>query len=115
MEAKQGITELKEVVDFAIDAMGAVKEIAADGKLGLSDIGAVIKLAKMASPAIQGIDKVPAELKDLSPEEATQLVAHVVAKLAVDDARATKIAEASLKLAIAGYELAKAISEKPAV
>jgi hypothetical protein len=59
-----------ELLDFTITVLKDVNAAKADGKISLMEI---IQLAiKDASPAIKaavGADQVPAELKDLSPDE----------------------------------------------
>lgn len=55
----------------------AAKKISKDGKVDLSDVGAVIDLAKESSiliDAVKDIKEVPEELKDLEKEELLELI-----------------------------------------
>jgi hypothetical protein len=62
-------------------------------------------------PALDGSGQIPAELKDLSADEAAQVIAHVGAKLGLENSKAMHIAEAALKVAASSYSLVKAIQE----
>lgn len=104
-----GIEETKQVVDLALVATKVLREVLADGKISLIEMLSFLKLRSAVGPAIDGIGKVPAELKDLSSEEARELTAHVMAQLKVDDVRAAEIAAASLETAASVFKLVKAI------
>lgn len=104
-----GVKELKEAVDLALGVVKAAGAVTADGKVDLADIGALIELSPLVGPGIAGADQIPAELKDLSAEEAAEVSAHVMAKLVVKDAKARKIIEDSLAVALALHKLVKTI------
>lgn len=107
--AKVGIENLTAVVDLGLALVEAGVKVSADGKVGVEDLAQVIAVLPLVSPAIAAVGTIPAEVSDLDAEEATALVAHVMAKLAIDDAKAIKVIGASLKLVVAGVELVAAI------
>lgn len=113
MDQKMGIEELKQVVGAVVDVVDLGVAVGKDG-IGKEDVvtlfAAMPKLISSIGAGIEGAGKIPAELQDLSVEEAAELAAFVIAKLAVDDAKAKLIVEKSLKVAVAGFDLAKAIA-----
>lgn len=104
-----GTKELKELLDLALAGVESGVKMAEDGKFDVMDLAHIWPTVQAAPAAFAGVGQIPAELKDLDSSEAAELVAHVVAKLAVDDAKAMAIVEASLKLLVAGHGLYKAI------
>jgi hypothetical protein len=109
------VKETKEVIDLGLTIAEIVHEAKKDGKIDLSDAALLMKLVPVAGPGIQGIGQVPAELADLSAEEAAELSAHVMAKLALDDPKARDIVEKALKAAAANWALVQAIQAAKAV
>lgn len=109
MTEAKGTKELKELVDLALTGVEVGVKASADGKVDVQDLGLLLTLVPTVGPAIDGIGEIPGELADLSTEEAAELVAHVMAKLAVDDAKAREVIEKALKAAAAVYALVKAI------
>lgn len=114
MSEKKSVKELQEMLDLALMGVEVGVKASADGKVDLSDLALLIPLVGAVSPAIDGVGEIPGELADLSAEEAGELVAHVMAKLAVEDAHAREVAEKGLKAAVAVYELVKAVKSAPA-
>lgn len=112
--APVGTKEVKDVLDLALAVGTVIKQVMADGKVGLDDVSAFLTLIPAIGPAVEKIDQLPAEFKDLTEAEALDLVAHVMAKLAVDDAKARGIIQASLNVAAASVGLVRAIVAKPA-
>ena len=114
MDNKMGIKETKEVIDAVLGVVKLGQEVLADGKINSQDLSIVLahapSLAQSIHAAVDGIDKVLPELKDLDGSEAAELATHVMAKLSIDNAKAMLIAEKSLKTAIAVLELGKAIA-----
>lgn len=103
------VKNLKEVIDLALTGVEVVVKAKQDGKLDAADLGLLIQLVPAVGPAIDGIGEIPAELKDLDSAEAQELVAHVMAKLVIDDPKAVAIINASLKLVVGGLDLYKAL------
>lgn len=104
-----GTKETKELLDGLLAMVKTGMDIAKDGKIGFDDISHVVGLVPKLVPAFDGVKALPAELSDLSQEEAADLVAHVVANLAVEDVKAKAIVAASLKVLVSGYGLVMAI------
>jgi hypothetical protein len=111
MSESKGVKDLTDVIDLALAAVNVVQSAKKDGHIGVEDLGLVLQLIPLAGPALDGVGQIPAELKDLSAEEAAQVVAHLGAKLGIEDSKAMHIAEAALKVAASGYSLVKAIQE----
>lgn len=78
---EKGIKETLELIDGLKLLAVTGKKVAADGKLSLGDAGALMgllgKLGDLGK-AVSGVDQVPAEVKDLSPEELEQIGAKVL-------------------------------------
>lgn len=101
--------ELNDVIDFALAAVKVFYAAEADGKIDLNDLALLFPLIPSAQAALSGADQIPAELKDLDPTEAAELVARVMAGFTVSDPKARQIIDASLKFALDGFSLYKAI------
>lgn len=106
---KAGVQEFKQCIDLTLAVVALGLDVAKDGKVGLDDLGSVVKVLPFIAPAVEGMGQIPAELWDLSGEEVSELVSHVVVTLAVDDVKAKLILEKSLKVLASGFELFKAI------
>lgn len=104
-----GTKELKEVVDLGLGVVDVLHAAKADGKVGLEDIGLLLQLIPVVGPAVQGIDQIPAELADMDVQEASDLVAHVMAKLLIDDVKAKEVVVAALGLGVSALKLYKAV------
>lgn len=102
---KLGIKEVKEMVDLVVAVVESGAEIMKDGKVGIEDLGSVMRLVPYIGPAVQDAHMIPAELKDLDSDEAAELLAHVGAKLVVDDKKAAIVIDHSLKMLKKSYEL----------
>lgn len=107
--APVGLKATKEVVDLVVTAINIGEAALKDGKIGLDDLFLLMQLAPVVGPAFQDIKQVPGELADLDESEATDLVAYVTGKLAIDDVNARAVAEESLKLAVQAFKTYKAI------
>jgi len=94
--------ELKDVIDgiLALEKLGY--EVMKDGKVSMADLPVVLALlpqtAMAVYKAVEGADKIPEELSGLTQEQGAELVAHVMAKLTVEDAKAREIVQQSLKI-----------------
>ena len=105
-----GTKELTEVVDLVLSAVDVGKAALKDGKIDINDLSLLLTLVPSVGPAVENISKVPGELRDITEEEAVALAAHVMGKLSVDDPKARKIVEASLKTAVSVFGLVQAIA-----
>ena len=70
---KQGITELKELLNMVIGLPLLVVDSLEDGKIGFSDVGHFVKFAQTIIPGLTGIENVLPEFHDLSDEEIDEL------------------------------------------
>ena len=84
-EAKRGIEETKDVLDFmfsVIDAVGKAKE---DGEMSWSDARHFIDPVKKLFEAVEDIEEVLPEIVDLDESEYDELVAYVREKWDYDE------------------------------
>ena len=84
-EAKRGIEETKNVLDFMfsfIDAVGKAKE---DGEMSWSDARHFIDPVKKLFEAVEDIEEVLPEIVDLDESEYDELVAYVREKWDYDE------------------------------
>lgn len=80
MEGKIGIEETAELVDLAAGLGVAAYNMLQDGKISLGDYLYLIPVLPLLGPAVGGISKVPAEIKDIDPEEVDILIARTKGK-----------------------------------
>lgn len=107
---QKGTKELTEVVDLGLAGVDAFIKIKADGKVDLNDLPLALNFLTQIGPALDKIDQVPAEIKDLSVEEASALTAHVMAKLSIGEEAAIEKINAVFGLLIAGLRCYKAFA-----
>jgi len=101
----KGIKDTKELLVFLF-LLGAVAKEAKenDGKINYMDAILLMKLMPSVGPALDGIDQIPSELKDLDQVELDELavtVAEEIKKVISKESLITQI--------VAGLELAKAL------
>lgn len=106
----KGTKNTKEVLALVLAGLRVGVAAMKDGKLSFDDLIELKELIPVVGPAISDIGEVPSEIGDLSTEEAADCVAYVMAELAIDDAKAKAVVTAGLKVAVAGYELYKAVT-----
>lgn len=109
MENLKGIKETKEMLDLLLSVLDVGMKARADGKVDMADLGLVLQIVPNLGPAFEGIGEIKAEVSDLSSDEAAELIAHVMGKLILDDAKARLVVEKGLRALVANYELYKAI------
>jgi hypothetical protein len=81
---KQGIKEVKELIEGLAVAHKALKLVLADGKIDLSDAVAVAKLQGELPVLLAGVDGLALaleEIKDLDGAEAIELIKLLIEKL----------------------------------
>lgn len=105
--APVGTVELTQAVDGLIDVVQTILVVKKDGALGL--LKQAPMLAVSLPLALAGVEKIPAEVKDLSVDEAVALGAHVVDRLDVTNVKARLIVEKALRAAVALNDLRLAI------
>lgn len=82
MAEEKGIKEISELIAGLELVAVAAKKIGADGKVNMADIPVAVEvLTKMSAlvAAVDGINQLPAEVKDLSGEEAQELLTLLLA------------------------------------
>jgi len=104
---KLGIDSLKKMVDLGCELEHIGVQVIKNGKNIIADITELVSeiptLAVQVPAAIAAFPQVPAEFKDLDTQEAAELVAYTVAKLAVDNVKAVAVINASFKLVLGMY------------
>lgn len=85
MGEKKGTKEIIEVLEGMKSVALFGKKVGADGKVDLKDIPALVELAqnsKSISDAVENLNEVPSEIKDLDGEEAKAILAKLLEVLA---------------------------------
>ena len=103
-----GIQETKDCLTV-IDAGAKMIIKMIKEKKFVVDFAAAMVLVQKIPMAIEGISKVPAELKDLDATEVTELTAFVVTDLAFEEGKAQNILSTGMALIASGYKFAMAI------
>ena len=106
-----GIAETKDVLTLVLSTIDVIKKANEDGSINMGDIGLLVGLLPKLGPAFSGIDQVPAELKDLSQPEQTELINHVMTHLPYTEPKTRDIVEKSLVIIAHAYGLYKIIKE----
>lgn len=81
MAEAKGIKETLELLEGVKVLIVEAKKVLADGKVSLADLPVVLGLLQKFSvlnAAVQGVDEVVSEAKDLSSDEATLVIAKVL-------------------------------------
>ncbi len=101
--------ELIAVVDLLTDAVKDGVQIAEGGGFSVVNLAKFSNLLPELLPAVQGLGMVPAEIKALTFKDDEAIVLHVVERLAITNAKALAIVNASLALAADIVSLIQAI------
>lgn len=105
------VAQLKDVVLLVAKGVKAGMDVAKDGKVDWSDVSHILGVTPALIAALDGVDKIPAELGDLSAEEAAELGAHLMSELALDDEKAKAVLGASLKVLVGVVDLVVALTK----
>lgn len=84
--ATVGVKESLEVLEALRVLLVDIKKVLADGKVSTGDMGVLFDLLRQLSvlnAGLEGVDKVPAEMKDVDAQEAEMLIAKVMDLVAV--------------------------------
>jgi hypothetical protein len=82
VEPKKGIQETKDLI-LAVDALAdCLKDVMADGQFSLMDLPKMIVLFAPVKQAMEGLNLVGEELKDLDAEESSMLMAELSVAMA---------------------------------
>lgn len=108
-EKKKGNKETKDVLALGFAFAKAYKAAKADGQVNSMDLPLLVSAFPALGPALEGIDQVPAELKDLDLEEVGDILAFSAAHLSesADSESLKRKVEKSLKLGLAVLDLVK--------
>lgn len=110
-QAIQGSPETDELVAGLADVYNGVKGSLKDGKLDASDVSHFLPLLQSLPKAVEGISKVPAELKDLDSAEGAALLAKVAEKigLGAEPAKVRLVVEGSFKVVEGGLKILEGV------
>lgn len=106
---KEGIKETKDVLNLGFAFANSFKLAMENGSIDALDIPHLVAIFPALTPALEGVGKVPAELKDLSEEEIGELLRHAAVKLGdhLEDPKLVRKVEKSLKVGLAILDLVK--------
>jgi len=110
----EGIKETKELLAFIIRLGEAVDKSLEDGEIGFMDMSNLVSAMLAASSAFGDINKVPAEIKDLTKEESEELYAYIRDELNLKSDKIEDIVEGSLEVGMKIYHLIMMIKGSPA-
>lgn len=107
-----GINETKDVVLFAVLFANALMKTFADNKVSLTDLPHFFNVALKLPAALSGINKVPAEIKDVDENEIKELIQIIKDNLGLETDQAKVVLQKSLNLVYAVYDLVAAVTIK---
>lgn len=112
-EVSYDIKNTKEVLVLAFSIGGAFKAANADGKIGYEDIGQLMTVIPSFGSAFEDIAKVPAELKDMSAEEAQELRMMITEKFGalVDEAKLVEQVNLGLEAMVCLYKFVMSLKK----
>lgn len=113
MEAvKKDIKNLKEVLMFGLAVEKGGLKMFAGGKFHPEELDELFPILQAAGPAFEDIAEVVPEVKDLDEAEAAELIALVLGQGiegVVDNEKAVRVINKSLKVAVAAWGLIQEI------
>jgi hypothetical protein len=101
-----GTKELGEAVAFVCALASAISDAAADGKVTVADAVKLMPALYKIPSALDGLDEVVAEAKDLSGEELAELSALVKEQLDLEDDDLEAVCEEAVDCVLKLYSLA---------
>lgn len=107
MAESVGIKETKELLKFVVELGLAFDKAYADKKFELHELSLLVAPMMDAGPAFEGLDKVGGELKDLTTEEAAELVAFVKDELDLQNDNLEEVIENALEVGLKVYGFIK--------
>lgn len=110
-----GIKETKELLKFVLGLGNAAGSAAADKKVDMSDLSALMIPLMSAGEAFAGIGEVPSELKDLTSEECAELLAYCKQEFNIPQDKAEAVVEAALVVLAEIGNLIVALKKDPVV
>ena len=97
----------KELIQFVVELVKAIEQSIADGVSALDAVN-FIKPVLLAIDTFKDVDKIPAELKNLTEEQVRELYGIVEASLD-DTSKPQQVIEKSLEIGVKLFELYKMI------
>jgi len=97
-----GTTNVIEVIDLGMSIISGLKGAQADGKIDMNDISFLIPAFMALSPALQDINQVWLEVKDIQGAELDGIKNHIITKWSAIPGISTKwirFVEAAFKIA----------------
>jgi hypothetical protein len=104
-----GITELKEMVGFAIAIANAAGKVMEDSKLSLADLRFALDPLKRIAPALDGMDQIPSEIKDLTADEKDELIQFVIDEFEIPQDGIESAIESGLQMVSKIYDILVAL------
>lgn len=99
MAEQYGIDNLKNAVSFTADLAEGVANVLDDGEVEITEVLQVSGgLVMGALTKLKGVKQIPAEAKDLSSQEADELVAFFANDFSIQNKEAEEFTEESMKL-----------------
>lgn len=104
---KKGIKmkELTEAVEFVVSLANGLGKAAEDGEVGAGDFAYLLPLLYKLPSAVDGVGKIPAELKEIDAEKMSVLTEMVKEKLDVPQDKIELAVEGGLDIAVRLYAL----------
>ena len=107
---KTGFKNTQELIFLLVSLGLAVKNANADGQINAADLGQLITVVPTISPALEGVNQIPHELKDLDAEELETIKSQVISAVGqISGEKATRIAQHSLTAGVALVQLVNTI------
>lgn len=113
-ETKRGISETLEILEFGLSLGDGLAKSLADKEIKVEDLANFLPSILLIPNAFQGINELPAELKDLDAAELDQIKTVVINKLgsiAGIEAKWLTIAQESFAIGLSVSKIIKAIKE----
>lgn len=104
---------VQRAIDFVMSIYNLEKQVMADGKVNMLDIGPLMAmLPTLSDPNSKGIFKnLPAAIGALTQQELVDVLSYAATKLSVKDVRTQKIASEAVQTLLHAYRLSQAFGE----
>lgn len=106
------IKETKELLKFALELGNALGQSLEDKKLTFSDATYFLTAIKDAPAAFAGINKIPGELKEFTPEEQAELKEFVMTTFDIPQDKVEGFIEKGIEVAFKIYEVVSMFIKK---
>ena len=114
MSEVHGTKELKELLKFVVSLGMALDKALVDKKFELHEVALFMGPMMLAGDAFTGLETLGEEIKDLSVEEAHELVEFVKVELKLENDKVEEIVEKALELGANLYGFVKLFKKKEA-